>query len=362
MRGCQVGQEWRDSLAADWWSWTGRLAPQVDWLPLPNQGASIVRMVRELGLNGLILSGGDDLGAYPLRDQTETALLDWAGRERVPVLGICRGMQMMCSYSGGLVGPCDSDDHRGRNHSLRWLQGGEEWEVNSFHRFQIQRVPPDYEPLAVAPDGSVEAMQHRDLPWLAIHWHPERPNPDPQRHDRILLDFLERCHHRPRQPGSVYWFTGLAGAGKTTLARAFLARLRERGIHPIFLDGDRLRQTIAEDAGYTREERLRAALRYSRLCGLLAEQGQPVVCATISMFHQVRAWNRQNLHDYREVYVRVRQEVLAQRDQKGLYSQGHENVAGINLDVELPECPDWTLDNNGEQSPDQVIAPLLEEL
>lgn len=361
MRGCQVGPEWRDSLATDWWQWTARVAPQVDWLPLPNRGSSIVRLARELGLSGLILSGGDDLGAYPLRDETERALLDWTRSERLPVLGICRGMQMMCSYSGGLLGP-SSDEHHGRNHRLRWLQSGEHWEVNSFHRTQIRGLPSDYEALAVAEDGSVEAMQHRELPWLAILWHPERANPHPQLHDQILLDFIERCGHPPRKPGSVYWFTGLAGAGKTTLARAFLGRLRERGIHAIFLDGDRLRETIAEDAGYTRDERLRAALRYSRLCGLLAEQGQPVVCATISMFHQVRAWNRQHLQGYREVYVRALPEVLAQRDQKGLYSQEHENVAGKDLTVELPESPDWTLDNNGERTPDQMIAPLLEGL
>src|SRR5580700_9784200 len=89
-------------------------------------------------------------------------------------------------------------------------------------------------------------------------------------------------------PARVFWITGLSGAGKTTLARELCNRLRDAG-HPVFfLDGDALRSAIAEDLGHSAGDRRRSAMRNARLCRLLAEQGAYVVCATISLFHEVQ--------------------------------------------------------------------------
>jgi len=361
MRGTQQGSELRDSLARDWWALAARLGGDVHWLPLPNLGPRIVALVQNLELDGLILTGGDDLDAYPERDATEEALLRWSAQHQKPVLAVCRGMQMLCRFLGGQVEPCPDASHRATLHSVRWLATQETWTVNSFHNFRVTSCPAELQVTARGPAEEVEAVRHRSLPWVGIQWHPERENPEQWLHDQLVQQFLDSC----RPPESfldqeeVFWFTGLAGSGKTTLASEFLDRLRTTGRRPIFLDGDRLRQTIAEELGFRREDRLRAAMRYARLCGLLAGQGQPVVCATISMFHEVRAWNRKNLTHYREIYVRVRADVLAARDQKGLYSGGLPNVAGVDLEVELPETPDYIIDNNGEESPQQLVDQLL---
>jgi len=105
--------------------------------------------------------------------------------------------------------------------------------------------------------------------------------------------------------GRVFWITGLSGAGKTTVGRQLWARLRAAGRPVIFLDGDALRVAIAEDLGYSEGNRRRSAMRNARLCRLLAEQGTDVVCATISLFHEVQRWNRANIRGYREIYLRV---------------------------------------------------------
>lgn len=363
MRGSLVGAELRDSLARDWWALAERLGGDLRWLPIPNLGPATVALVQDLGLDGLILTGGDDLGAYPERDATEEALLAWAEQHRVPVLGVCRGMQFLCRYFGGQVKECPNTDHRATLHAVRWLSDGQSWTVNSFHNFQVLEVPPVLEVTGLGPDRAVEAVRHRTLPWVGIQWHPERDNPEQWRHDQLVQDFLADCRaYSVRAGQKVYWFTGLAGSGKTTLASEFFRRLQQRGERPVFLDGDRLRQTIAEDLGYTREDRLRAALRYARLCALLASQDQTVVCATISMFHEVRAWNREHIPDYVEIYVRVRPDILASRDQKGLYSQARPNVAGVDLQVELPEAPDYIIDNNGDQTPQDLVQELLGNL
>ena len=82
------------------------------------------------------------------------------------------------------------------------------------------------------------------------------------------------------------------------------------------------------------------------------------MCCTISMFDSVRAWNRENIPGYVEVYIEASMETLRRRDQKGLYSTGKQNVAGVDFQVELPKAPDLILDNNGEKSPEEQVAIL----
>jgi phosphohistidine swiveling domain-containing protein len=92
-------------------------------------------------------------------------------------------------------------------------------------------------------------------------------------------------------------------------------------------------------------------MRNARLCRLLAEQGAVVVCATISLFHEVQRWNRENLPSYCEIYLRVPIDELRRRDTKGVYAGveagGARNVVGIDLPAEFPEMPDLILENHG---------------
>ena len=140
--------------------------------------------------------------------------------------------------------------------------------------------------------------------------------------------------------GRVIWITGLSGAGKTTLARALLPLLPQPRL---FLDGDEMRAALELlAAGYERDQRLRLALSYARLCRLAAGQGQTVVCATISMFHEVHEWNRRNLPGYLEVFLDPPPEVLLARDYKKVYSPSAnpEPVMGETLAPEFPLRPD----------------------
>jgi adenylylsulfate kinase-like enzyme len=156
---------------------------------------------------------------------------------------------------------------------------------------------------------------------------------------------------REVSPGRVYWITGLSGSGKTTLGQELASRLRATGRPVTFLDGDALRSVIAEDLGHSVGDRRRSAMRNARLCRLLAEQGADVVCATISLFHEVQRWNRENIPGYREIYLRVPIAELRRRDSKGIYARAQRgeapNVVGIDVAAEAPEAPDLVLDNYG---------------
>ena len=152
-------------------------------------------------------------------------------------------------------------------------------------------------------------------------------------------------------PGRVFWITGLSGAGKTTVGRELWSRLRAAGRPVTFLDGDALRAVIAEDLGHSADNRRLSAMRNARLCRLLAGQGADVVCATISLFHEVQRWNRENIPGYREIYLRVPIDELRRRDSKGIYAGAQRgdarDVVGLDVPAEVPEAPDLVLDNYG---------------
>jgi glutamine kinase len=152
-------------------------------------------------------------------------------------------------------------------------------------------------------------------------------------------------------PGRVFWITGLSGTGKTTVGRELSSRLRAAGRPVTFLDGDALRAAIAEDLDHSAGHRRRSAMRNARLCRLLARQGADVVCATISLFHEVQRWNRENIPGYREIYLRVPIDVLCRRDSKGIYTGAQRgnarDIVGLDVPAEAPEAPDLVLDNYG---------------
>lgn len=160
----------RDALSQEWASLMARALPGTPWLPIPNLGAdAVVAFCANWKLNGLIVSGGDDIGQTPLRDSTERALLDWAERHDVPTLGVCRGMQLMCERAGvSLVGV---HGHVRARHALIGERSGE---VNSFHAWAPERCPAGFRPVAHAADGVLEAIAHDTLRWEGWMWHPER--------------------------------------------------------------------------------------------------------------------------------------------------------------------------------------------
>jgi len=156
------------------------------------------------------------------------------------------------------------------------------------------------------------------------------------------------------------WLTGLSGAGKTTVATALVARLRERG-PVLMLDGDRLREVFGGPQRYDSESRKERAFAYARLCRELAEQQIPTVIATISMFHDVRRWNRTSIPGYVEVYLRVPLPELQRRDPKGIYA-ANSDVAGKSFEVEEPESPDLVIDHHGSTSPNDAVEAILDML
>lgn len=157
----------------------------------------------------------------------------------------------------------------------------------------------------------------------------------------------------------LYWITGLAGAGKTTIGKALYKRLIEKNPAVVFLDGDDLRAIVGGRFGYTLEERRECSMFYSRLCKYLTDQGLDVICCVCAMLESVRSWNRENIDDYLEVFVNPNMEVLRARNQKGLYADLKSDVYGTTLQPDLPLCPDVILDNDGSVSIEEQIEMIM---
>lgn len=159
------------------------------------------------------------------------------------------------------------------------------------------------------------------------------------------------------EKGTVYFFTGLAGAGKTTIGGSFYQRLKQEKPDAVLVDGDKSRQTTG-DHDYSTEARRRGAYIQLKQCKQLADQGKDVVLCSISMYRDVREWNRANIENYKEIYIKVQWETLLKRNQKGLYSPGQKNVVGVDLPYDEPEAPDVVIQNDGEQTPDEIVNTL----
>ena len=110
--------------------------------------------------------------------------------------------------------------------------------------------------------------------------------------------------------------------------------------------------------GYSTAARMKDAKVQFRLCRALAEQGIDVVVCAISMYDEIRDWNRANIGSYKEIYIKVTRDTLYRRDQKKLYSSGAKEVVGVDLPWEEPKTPDAVVENDGQETPEAIVARL----
>lgn len=170
-----------------------------------------------------------------------------------------------------------------------------------------------------------------------------------------------------KYPANVFaiWLTGMPCSGKTTISYALQKELNFFGIDASVLDGDVLRKEISKDLGYSRQDRETHISRVTDLAESLQRRGTPVIVALISPYAQMRAWARDRLSGFIEVYLRCPLHVCEARDVKGMYRLARERkiaqFTGISDVYEEPAAPELALDTD-RTGVDSCVASILDVL
>ncbi|MDR3000516.1 MAG: adenylyl-sulfate kinase [Fibromonadaceae bacterium] len=160
----------------------------------------------------------------------------------------------------------------------------------------------------------------------------------------------------------VCWLTGLSGAGKTTIGRELYKQWKKNEPALVLLDGDELREVFGGAYGYTREDRKKISMQYSKLCKMLAEQGINVILCGIILLEEIRQWNYANIPNYKEIFISVPMDILKQRDKKGLYGGKADNVMGVDIAADFPAKPDLEILNDGSKTAEEIAGYIMQQL
>jgi adenylylsulfate kinase len=165
--------------------------------------------------------------------------------------------------------------------------------------------------------------------------------------------------------GFTLWFTGLSGAGKTTIAEIVERELRQRLGTVEVLDGDIVRTNLSKGLGFSREDRDTNVLRIGFVANLLTRNGVGVIVSAISPFKEARDQVRRRIIDFVEVFVDAPLEVCAERDVKGLYKKAFSGeipqFTGVSDPYEAPNAPDLVL-KTAEEEPHESAQRVIEKL
>lgn len=191
-------------------------------LPLPNIPSQVEYYFDHFPIKGIILTGGEDIdpkiygeniewpNLSPFRDQTEKKLVEIAVAQKIPVLGLCRGMQFLNVFFGGKVvknikEEITAEHSPGKDHPVTITEekiisalGKKEVLVNSYHNQAVtaQTLSPQLKSFAIAEQDIIEGLYHPSLPIAGIQWHPERKSPDEEINKKLLEAFKE---------GKLFW-------------------------------------------------------------------------------------------------------------------------------------------------------------
>ncbi|WP_260482767.1 adenylyl-sulfate kinase [Sphingomicrobium flavum] len=178
----------------------------------------------------------------------------------------------------------------------------------------------------------------------------------------LIVDTARRAQLMEQKP-AILWFTGLSGAGKSTIANLVEEELARRGRHSFLLDGDNLRLGLNKDLGFTDADRIENIRRVGEVARLMADAGLIVLTAFISPFRADRELARKVAGDhlFYEIFVDTPLDVAEARDAKGLYAKARagdlKNFTGIDSPYQAPDAADLTLDGRASD-----VATLVEQV
>lgn len=190
--------EKRDAISHDWPQLLQKIESNI--VVIPNTLENVEEFLNDIGVDGLILSGGDNIGDDIERDDTENKILNFAITNKIPLLGVCRGMQVINKFFNGSIEKNNNSNHVGNLHDVTLVNNDlistlkkNSLKVNSFHNNIITNstLGRDIQSFAISDDDhTIEGFFHLNFPIIGVMWHPERDfNHD---NELLLRDFFSK--------------------------------------------------------------------------------------------------------------------------------------------------------------------------
>ena len=164
-----------------------------------------------------------------------------------------------------------------------------------------------------------------------------------------------------KKKGILFWITGLSGSGKTTIANKIKKDISKKYGPTIILNGDDIRK-IFYLKKFDRRYRLKLALSYSKLCKFISDQKINIIFPTVSMFNKVRNYNRKNIKNYFEIYIKTNVKKIIKKKKKKIYYKSKINIVGLDIKPELPKKPDIIILNNFDKNLKVISKNLIKKI
>lgn len=164
-----------------------------------------------------------------------------------------------------------------------------------------------------------------------------------------------------KNKGIVFWITGLSGSGKTALAEKIKKKISKRYGSTVIFSGDDLRK-LFNYKKFSKKSRLSYALSYSKFCKYVTESNMNIILSTVSLFHAVRKWNKLNISNYIEIYVKTDINKVIKQKKKFFYKGNYKNVIGKNIKPEFPLSPNIIIKNDFNKSIDSLSHQLIKKI
>ena len=161
--------------------------------------------------------------------------------------------------------------------------------------------------------------------------------------------------------GRVFWITGYSGSGKTEIAKKIKKFISKKFGGTLIISGDDLRDIFFLKK-YDKKSRIKYALAYSRFCKLVSNQGVNIIISTVSLFNQVRLWNKINISKYTEIYIKSELSEIINFNKKREIYDVKKNIMGKNIKAQLPKKPHIFLKNDFSKTINQLSKDLIQKI
>ena len=161
--------------------------------------------------------------------------------------------------------------------------------------------------------------------------------------------------------GILFWITGLSGSGKTTIAKKIESHILKKYGPTVTVSGDNLRKMF-NFKKFSKKERFFYAMTYSKFCKYITDKKINVIFSTVSLFHKVRKWNRSNISNYIEIYIKSDIDKVIKQKKKFFYRKKYINIVGKNIKAEFPKSPDIIIINHFKKPINSLANELIRKI